>query len=157
MRIGVISDSHGDTYAVKRAVELMGKVDFLIHLGDFYRDAEVVSKKLERDIIYIRGNCDFGSNVDSEKIIDIGSKRILITHGHKYNVKSDYKSLHYKASEEKADLVLFGHTHVAAVFQMDNIIYLNPGSVSRPRGGAETYGVITLDKGAITPCIIELY
>ncbi|NGX96514.1 MAG: metallophosphoesterase [Candidatus Afipia apatlaquensis] len=157
MKIGVISDSHGSISGAKRAIQKMGEVDYLIHLGDYCRDAERISKELKRDIIYVKGNCDLGSDVETDKVIEVGGKKIFLTHGHKYNVKFDYMDLYYKAEEIGVDAVLFGHTHFAEVFEKNGILFINPGSVSRPRNGIETYGVITVDGGNIVPNIVELY
>ena len=156
MRIGVISDSHGDIFAVKRAVAQMGSVDILIHLGDHYKDAEIILKELKRDIIYVKGNCDFSHTVECDKIINIEGKKLMLTHGHRYNVKSNYLNLYYKALEEEVNVVLFGHTHYAEIFEKDNILFVNPGSLSRPRGPAQTYAILTIDSGFIVPCILEV-
>ncbi|MDI6619611.1 MAG: metallophosphoesterase [Clostridiales bacterium] len=156
MRIGVFSDTHGDTYALKKAIEKTGEADLLIHLGDYCRDAESVSKELKREIICVKGNCDFNPYVKTDKIITVEGKRILLTHGHKYSVKYDYTDICFKAIEEKVDAVFFGHTHFAEAFEKDNILFLNPGSLSLPKGDAETYAVVTIDSGLIVPSIQEL-
>lgn len=157
MKLGVISDSHGDVYRCEMAIKKMEDVDYLIHLGDYCRDAEKISKELKRDIIYVKGNCDFSSSADTDRVIEVEGRKFFITHGHKYNVKSDYLGLYYKAEEIGADAVLFGHTHSAKVFEQNGILFINPGSISRPRNGIETYAVITIDGGSIEPRIIELY
>ncbi len=157
MRIGIFSDSHGDTYALKRAISKMGKVDMLIHLGDFYMDAVHIENELKINIIYVKGNCDYSQDVDLEKIIEVDNKRLLITHGHKYNVKNSYNNLYYKAMEEKIDIALFGHTHHPEVIQKGNILLINPGSVSRPKNSVETCAVISIENGVIDPSLIELY
>ena len=38
MRIAVMSDSHGNLDALKKAVAEMGHVDVIIHLGDYVED-----------------------------------------------------------------------------------------------------------------------
>lgn len=157
MKIGVISDSHGSISGAKRAIQKMGEVDYLVHLGDYCRDAERISKELKRDIIYVKGNCDLGCDIETDKIIEAEGKKIFLTHGHKYNVKYDYMDLCLHAGEVGADAVLFGHTHYAEVFEKDGILFINPGSVSRPRNGIETYAVITVEGGIIIPNIVELY
>lgn len=157
MKIGVISDSHGSISGAKRAIQKMGNVDLLVHLGDYCRDADRISKEIKRDIIYVKGNCDFNSNIETDRLIEVGGKKIFLTHGHKYNVKYDYMDLCLHAEEIGADAVLFGHTHSADVFERNGIIFVNPGSVSRPRNGIETYGIITVEDGIIVPDIIELY
>ena len=130
MRIGVISDSHGDVYSCKKAIKSMGSVDLIVHLGDFFRDAQNVSTEIKKDIIYVKGNCDYSSTIECDKIIQVENKKILITHGHNYNVKSNYNSLGFKAEAEGVHLVLFGHTHFAEVLENNNIIFVNPGSLS---------------------------
>ena len=59
MRIGVMSDSHGDTAAVKRAVEFAGNVDIWLHAGDYCSDAacigaDQVEKVLVEGIDFVR-------------------------------------------------------------------------------------------------------
>ena len=44
MRIGIVSDTHGDSYAIRRVIEQAGRVDAWIHLGDNTRDAEAFGK-----------------------------------------------------------------------------------------------------------------
>jgi putative phosphoesterase len=157
LKIGIVSDSHGDVYSIKRAITSMGSMDMIVHLGDFCSDAVRASADLNREIICVRGNCDFSSNAEYERIIEVEGKRILVTHGHKYNVKADYLGIHYRALEEKVDAVLFGHTHFPEVFERDSIVFVNPGSISRPRGACETYAIVTVDSGFIVPNILELY
>jgi uncharacterized protein len=157
LKIGVFSDSHGDINSVKRAVKLMGSVDLIVHLGDFCKDAENVSKEIKREIISVKGNCDAASTVPTERIIEAGGMKFLLTHGHSYYVKSDYLNLYYAAVEAKVDSVLFGHTHYAEVFEKDNIIFINPGSLSKPMVNSATYAVVSVDSGFIVPNILELY
>lgn len=155
MRIGIISDSHGDIYGVRRAIKHMGSVDLIVHLGDYCRDAKKVSDDIGREIVYVRGNCDFSREVPSELIIEKEGKKIFLTHGHNYNVKSDYTNIYFKGLQEGADVVLFGHTHWPDVFEKDNILFLNPGSISMPRRGRETYGLLIIEGGQIFGNIVE--
>jgi len=156
LKVGVISDSHGDINAVKKAIESMGKVDIIVHLGDFYKDAQKVSQETGKNIIYVKGNCDFSSTVECDRIINVENKKVLCTHGHNYNVKHDYTTLYFKALEDNVDLVLFGHTHFPEVFENNNIMFVNPGSLSRPRGLSRTFAVVDFFKGLIVPNLIEL-
>jgi uncharacterized protein len=133
MRIGVVSDSHGGLYMLDKAIGTMGEIDLLIHLGDHYQDAVKVNAKYKHTLIYVAGNNDFIKAENAEKLIEFAGRRIFLTHGHRYNVNFDLLQLEYKAQEEKADIVLFGHTHRYLVDNNNKILYLNPGSVSRPR------------------------
>ncbi|MCX7781368.1 MAG: metallophosphoesterase family protein, partial [Negativicutes bacterium] len=43
MRIGVISDTHGNATAIRKAVIAAGPVDMWLHAGDFSQDANVLA------------------------------------------------------------------------------------------------------------------
>ena len=38
------------------------------------------------------------------------------------------------AQQEDADICLYGHLHVAAAWRNGKTVYINPGSISQPRG-----------------------
>ena len=46
----------------------------------------------------------------------------------------------------KGDILLHGHTHIAACEEHENYVYCNPGSVSIPKGNSE-HGYMTLENG----------
>jgi uncharacterized protein len=145
LRIGVVSDSHGELYMLDRAISLMGKIELLLHLGDHYKDLIKINPKYNYNIDYIVGNNDFAGSAKSDKLIFVNNKRILLTHGHRYNVNNGLLNLKYKAEEEKADIVLYGHTHKYCVEYMNNILFLNPGSVARPRDKNASAAILNID------------
>ena len=49
-------------------------------------------------------------------------------------VKYGLDKIEAKAKSVEADIVIFGHSHTPLNFEKDNILYLNPGSTSLPRG-----------------------
>ena len=109
-RIMVISDTHG---RIENAIRLIENVPFdkIIHLGDTLRDALEIGKAFPSvELIYVKGNNDpFGA--ESEKIIEIDSKKIFLCHGHTFSVSSDLLRLSLAAQERGAEIALFGHTH----------------------------------------------
>ena len=59
MRIGILSDSHGGNENLKKAVELMmGKVDMIIHLGDFILDTWSIKDIYSGPVYSLIGNND---------------------------------------------------------------------------------------------------
>ena len=75
--------------------------------------------------------------------MDLGGKRFLLLHGHQYYAMS---SLLYRAEEVHADMVLYGHTHMPDLSADGPRLILNPGSLSRPRGGSvESCALILLE------------
>lgn len=150
LRLGIVSDSHGDLYMLEKAIGLMGKVDMLIHLGDHYKDIIRVNSKYNYEVHYVPGNNDYLSDGKSEKTIEVMGKRLFLTHGHRYNVNLGIMNLSYKAEELGADIVLFGHTHRYTLEYSANIFLLNPGSVSRPRDRFPSAAVLIINDNGDT-------
>lgn len=147
MKIGIISDTHGDLSNAERAINDMGKVDLLIHAGDTYEDAMKLKEKFSLNVIAICGNTDCSTEKPSEQNFMIEDKKIFLTHGHKYDVKDSLNNLYFRAKELEADIVIFGHSHVPQYIRENNLIFINPGSVSRPRGGSSaSYALLEINE-----------
>ncbi|HLR35982.1 MAG TPA: metallophosphoesterase [Tissierellales bacterium] len=146
MKIFVVSDTHGRIKDFVNTAKSLERPDLIIHLGDYVEDALKIEEEMGIDTIVVKGNCDiYSTGFDEDKIINLNNKKILITHGHKYNVKMDISRLVYKGMEEEVDLILFGHTHFPQLEEQDGIIIMNPGSVSLPRlFNSKTFGIIEL-------------
>ena len=150
MRIGAVSDSHGNLYMLDKAISSMGNVDMIIHIGDHYKDIIKVNEKYKKPIEYVVGNNDFKGQADYEKTIVIQGKRIFLTHGHRYNIYYGINRLYYKGLEENADVVVFGHTHVQHIERAGDMLLLNPGSTSLPRDNKPGCLIINInDNGEI--------
>jgi uncharacterized protein len=159
MKILVLSDTHGETDKAEEVIRNQNNVDLIIHLGDYFRDAQKLSGMFPQiPIEYIYGNSDFMiGDVSAEKVLEYKGKKILITHGHRYSVKWDYDKLYKKAEELQVDLLLFGHTHVADMVEKGHYIVLNPGSISDPRDdNSESYAIIEINEETIKPNLIYI-
>ena len=150
MKVLVFSDSHRSLRSMRDAVELE-KPDFLIHLGDLEEDAENLAAEYPRlPLTSVAGNCD-GWIVHGplQRTAVYGGKRVLLSHGHIWRVKSGYDAAIAEARRAGVDILLFGHTHTAYCERMeDGLWVMNPGSV---RDG--DYGVIVPD--AAKPCSLR--
>lgn len=148
----VASDIHGSLHYCNKMIEAFEreKADRLLILGDIlyhgprnslpeqYDPKGVINlvNLYKEKILCVRGNCD--AEVDQMVlefpimadycIIPFGKRLIYATHGHRYNMDSLPPLC-------KGDILLHGHTHVPAweEFGRDNY-YVNPGSVSLPKG-----------------------
>lgn len=169
VKIVVFSDSHGDSDGM---VSVLSKyhsdAEYVLHLGDGNSDLERISSRFPRmATVGVLGNCDWGflgSEADKQRVLDIEGVRIFICHGHRYGVRGGTDALIYAAEERNADIVLYGHTHCSkytSVTRFDGKILhvMNPGSISRPRGGevyGKSYGLIELDgKGGISVSLCQ--
>ena len=143
MRIGVFSDTHGDITNARRFYDSLAPLDHLFHLGDCVPDGQKLAKLFSCPVYAVRGNCDFGGEEPLERVVDLGGKRFLLLHSHQYYFQ---QALLYRGEEVRADMVLYGHTHVPDLSADGARLLLNPGSLSRPRGGsAASCALILLD------------
>ncbi|MBU5314837.1 metallophosphoesterase [Clostridium bornimense] len=156
MKIVVLSDTHGDNYCIYKSLEYIKTInpDIVLHLGDNTKDVEIYKRNLDIPIENVRGNCDFSSSAENEKIIELCGKRIFITHGHFYGVKEGVQRLLYRGLELKVDIVLYGHTHISNIIFEEGIWIVNPGSVSLPRKGQNSLATIDIEGDKITPSIM---
>jgi putative phosphoesterase len=145
VNILVVSDSHAQTSGL---ASLAGEVrpDCIFHLGDNVRDALVL--RALAPVVTVRGNCDPYADVPLEALLDLEGVRFLLTHGHTHRVKTSLLNLRLRAQEAGAAAALFGHTHIAHLSESHGVTLFNPGSVSEPRSGRPSYGLIRLTNGA---------
>ena len=130
MKFLVISDTHGSANRAFIAHSLAEPVDAIIHLGDGAADADSLREALDVPVINVAGNCDPGSNAPRERVWVCEGKRILLTHGDAYQVKSGLARLRQRAEEVCADAVLFGHTHQMALEDQAGLLLVNPGTLA---------------------------
>jgi putative phosphoesterase len=140
VKLLVVSDTHGMSREVAKVVS-RHPVEAVFHCGDFCTDR---SQPPFQRMLLVRGNCDTDRTVPEERESVQGGLRIFQTHGHLYGVKQSILRLKYRAGEVGANVVLFGHSHVPTCVEDDGILFLNPGSLSSPRGyTVPTYAVLT--------------
>jgi putative phosphoesterase len=155
--IAVVADTHSDTNIICQHLT-QKKPDMLMFAGDYYRDGENIAQTLQIEYYGVRGNCDRSEpRARDEEIIMIMGKRFYLLHGHQYGVKQSMSSLYYRTREVDADVVIYGHTHMAHMEQIDNIWMINPGSASRPRFDSRgSYVLIEVEKSTFLPRLVYL-
>lgn len=157
-RILVLSDIHGKIVGARKAIEAQKDATDVLFLGDGLRDIDRLSHLYpDRRFHTVKGNCDCGAAVNLIEILYFEGKRVFLTHGHELHVKDGLCEVLSAARSMKADILLFGHTHVPVTSYENGIYIMNPGSVSCPRGGAvPSYGVLDITPKGIMPIIIYL-
>ncbi len=153
----ILSDTHGDLFEAKKMIDRYPQLDAMIHLGDYYKDAVHLQNQFPKlECIMIPGNCDFVSDVPEERILEVEGKKIFLTHGHHYSVKSGTGRLEAKGLKEGYDALLYGHTHIPLIKYTTSSLILNPGSLGYPRGlSGPTYALLEISKGTIEARIMD--
>lgn len=145
VRVLILSDSHGVIERALRAAEAF-EPDMIIHLGDIERDVLDLGALLpDIPIEAVLGNNDLFCSRVSEKVVKADGLKIFITHGHMYSSSPERIAL--RALEKGCSLALFGHTHRPFDAVINSVRVFNPGSVTLPRGGAPTVGVLEVEGG----------
>lgn len=149
MKVMFISDIHGISTNLEKVKEKFNELecDKLVVLGDLFyigprnrmqKDYNISAVEdflnyFKDRLICIKGNCD--SEVDimispfpiinELGLISIDGNDIYLTHGHIYNETNWTK---------ENSILVYGHFHKPFIKEKENNVFLNPGSISLPRG-----------------------
>lgn len=151
MKLVVMSDTHGDTETIEAILNRETDADAFFHCGD----SELASNdELLKDVHIVQGDCDWGGAFQESVVTEVDSERILMVHGHQHAVKESLMQLKYAAEEAGANIVLFGHSHLYGAELPEDLLYVNPGSTTMPRGHRDaTYAIIEREESlTVTFC-----
>lgn len=151
----VLSDTHGNRDAIYRILEAEQQSEGFIHLGDLAADMELAQHLTTRPFLGVAGNCDGGSRLPTELITMLGPHRTLVTHGHLYQVKGGVERLVSHARSCRCKVVLYGHTHVAAIEERGTLLIVNPGPLQQG-ASAPSYARIHLTAKGLTAELVPL-
>ncbi len=136
-RVFVLADTHNKLPT--KIVDLAGDADEIWHLGDVCDEFILDElRTIGPPVTVVRGNCD--SNSDWPLVADLerGGLKFRLQH-----IPPD-------KSPEDVDVVLHGHTHVSRNEKCGNVLFLNPGCVTRPnRGSPPSVAWLEINDGKI--------
>ncbi len=148
MIIGIISDTHDNLPEIEKAVKLFNrkKVGFVLHAGDFVAPFTIDKlKKLSCEWLGVFGNNDGekkGLRAKSEGRIRNSPLRVKLS-GSKITVIHDRNTIDLE--KEKADLIIFGHSHMAELIKNKGKLIINPGECSGWISGKPTVAIVDLE------------
>ncbi len=137
MKIGVLSDSHGEVWIVERAVAILQNmgVAVAIHCGDIGPEVVPLFKGIPTHFVHgnmdntdqIRDAITQPEHVDHRQFgaLELDGRRVAFLHGH------DVKLLRHTIHSGHYDLVCHGHTHAFSQSTEGKTLVLNPGALSR--------------------------
>lgn len=146
MKCLIISDIHGSFKYLNLAFKAFSyfKCDKILILGDIlyhgprndlpleYNPKECI-KLLNNNANIIEavcGNCDaevdqmvLDFKIDKPHYTNVNGLDLYLTHGH-----------HLDEIPSCAKIILYGHTHISMIKEEDSKVFINPGSISIPKG-----------------------
>lgn len=151
MNFLIASDIHGSFETAQIIIDRYkkGNFDKILLLGDILyngarnvlpsnystRDVVMLLNQYKDKIISVRGNCD--SEVDQMALefpitadymlMPFDDIMVFLSHGHIYG-------LDRIPPIGSCDVLLCGHTHIAGMKQIGDLLYCNPGSATLPKG-----------------------
>jgi putative phosphoesterase len=151
VRIGVISDTHVPSQchempdAVWRALEGCEKV---IHAGDFDSWKTYEDFKRRFPTFGVIGNRDdFGpcEEVPERRILELPGLKVGVIHG--WGSPAGLAERIRRSWTEPVDLLIFGHSHLAGLQEVNGVRMLNPGSATDVFfAERQTLAIIELDE-----------
>lgn len=159
MRLGVLSDTHGNMARTEVAAKLLQSqgVTQIIHCGDV-GDVDVVYLLDFCPCHYVRGNVDYEVEL-AEAVrraghtyhgafgeIALEGRKIAFLHG------DDSRQLQRAIASGQYALVCHGHTHHAGNSLQGTTRVLNPGAIQRTN--SPSVAVVELPSLAVTPLIL---
>ena len=142
MKILIVSDSHRNDELLMELVKEYPKMDLYLHAGDSQSIPEYIYP-----FDSCLGNCD-SYPFDEKRFIRTEFGNILMKH------------FPYLADKEKENIKVFihGHTHRYKAEIIDNILIINPGSISLSRDNSNgSFAILTMDEHQIKVDVIDIF
>ncbi|MBF0203938.1 MAG: YfcE family phosphodiesterase [Desulfamplus sp.] len=150
----VTADVHGSYSTWLTLKGLLDKEDSLAVAGDLFGtrypcygypdyQPDLILQEIsefKNPFYFVYGNCDrssFSPGYDETLTFDFMEWKIFLHHGDRY-----FKKLPSEILDSDVNLVIHGHTHLFSLEKRNQMIFLNPGSLSDPRNSFYTYAVI---------------
>ena len=150
--VGILSDNHSDW--PPHIAESLAGVDAIIHAGDIGPYKLVQDMEAIAPTTAVLGNTDGDMPINESAVVMLDGKKFFVQHivdPHRLQA-----SLRERLKLIEPDVVVFGHTHQPFCETLGGILFLNPGSVTQPRGDYRPSMVrLTIDHRKITPKFIE--
>ena len=162
MRIGLVGDTHLPRFgtrlpaALRRGLTEDGGVELILHLGDL---TTMLAAALFEEIApfdAVSGNNDDAQVVERygrRKLLSVEGVTIGMVHGDGRG-KTTLRRAIDAFSDERPDVIGFGHSHIPHCDLLDGTWVVNPGSpTDKRRNPAYSYAILQVDRGRAIPTL----
>jgi uncharacterized protein len=130
-KIGLMSDTHG--WLDPSLHEWFAGVEMILHAGDVGSETVLLELETIAPTFAVRGNVDGGlwaRALPVERVVTVGRWRIVLLHiaGSPQKPALEAKVL---MERERPDLLLVGHSHIAVIQRVGDVLWVNPGAAGR--------------------------
>jgi hypothetical protein len=143
MKIGIISDTHGNIELLESAADWLierQKIAVLYHLGDDYDDVACLADRFV-EIVQVPGLYDSrykDGSLPAKLFEMVQGLTILVTHSYEKDAT--------KEDIRRSDIIVSGHSHREEIRLVDGRLYINPGHLKGPldKNMPPSFGMLTL-------------
>ena len=151
MRIGLISDTHvskrGELWP--QVFDAFAGVDAILHAGDVFSPALLDELEALAPLRVARGNGDMGqtdARLEDRCVMDFDGVTVAMLH--------DFPTPQYRPPtlildrarqrfpDVSPDVLIYGHTHIEAIDDVEGLLCVNPGSPTLPHNRSLRLGTI---------------
>ena len=149
--VGLVADTHGlvrpGVHAALRGVSV------ILHAGDVGGDDVLAELATIAPVLAVAGNTDDPGDprLPLSREVRAGGVRIHISHGHELGSPTPPRLV---ARYTDADVLLYGHTHIARVERIGAQLVVNPGAAGPARFNLKPSVALLRVQG--TECEVEL-
>jgi uncharacterized protein len=155
MKVVVVSDTHMPKKAKQlpsRLLSDLGACDLIIHAGDWQTVDLFYELKQYAPVIGVNGNVDgpeLKGLLKSKEIVKACDFYIGVVHGHGTGKTTERRAIETFADDD-VDCIIYGHSHIPVVKEINGRIIFNPGSPTDKRRQKEfSYGILTIGEKII--------
>lgn len=162
LTIGVIADTHvfggpGSRVLPLQVLDLFQRlqVELIVHAGDIVIQGVLDQLSTVAPTLAVFGNnepLELWQYLPERIVLSVGPYRIGVVHGHGGpNARTTART----AFSEPLDLVIYGHSHIPMIEEIDGVRYFNPGSPTDRRWATHFgVGIITISGQGVRPELI---
>jgi len=169
MLIGLISDTHIPVDAKElpgKVKQVFRDVDLILHAGDVYAPSVLDELSAIAPLLVARGDDDYHTvlldkRMKKEHILTFEDVTIWLFHEFRVESWQSYGQLNditWDRTEKHPDVIVYGHTHKAALEYCGSVLTFTPGSATFPNYVCEpgTVGLLKVKSGRAEAQLIQL-
>ncbi|MEW6517194.1 MAG: metallophosphoesterase family protein [candidate division FCPU426 bacterium] len=159
MRLGVISDTHIPMNASVLPPEIntvFKNVDRILHAGDIESESVLIELESIAPVTAVAGNMDVQLHqLPHKREFRVGDYWIGLIHG--AGVPRNCIREAIRREFNKANIIVYGHTHQAYWDKESSVWFMNPGSATDLKiAGYRSVGILEIGNGTLRGEIIRL-